>query len=624
MTAPAGTGETHLTIDAVFDSSVTELQASDPTLYAAYTGAIDTAVRYYESLIVNPITITINFGWGEEDGRAIVGGVGQSRPSAVEPVPYAELYAAVAADFTTSAVQAAALASLPASDPTDGAGAFYVTPAQAAALGLDLGAAPATAGYVGLDSSLSYAFAQSGVAGSGSNDAVAVLEHEISEVMGRVDYGGLVSYPGAPANYSLLDMFRYTASAAGVAGGRDQPFAAGYSAGADSYFSYNGRTVTLEYDTPTEVAGGDDIGDWSNAVRGDAYDGEAIPGVVEAISTADLDELNVLGYDLAGSGAAACYVRGTRIATPSGERAIESLAIGEFVLTPSGNARPIVWLGHRRIDCRRHPKPCDAWPVRVRRGAFGAGLPHRDLFLSPDHAVFVDGVLIPVRYLVNGATIVQEPAASITYWHLELARHDVVLAEGLPCETYLDTGNRGAFANAGAAVPARPDLARRIWDTASCAPLVLGGPRLVAAKRHRLTQAASLGFATSDDPALRVLADGRELPAQRAGRRWHVRPPPSAKNLRLISRSWIPAQTRADQDDARRLGVAVARIWLDGRAASLESPGLVSGWHAPEPRWRWTDGDAVLALSGTREVTFDIAMTGTYWRTGRRQRRRAA
>jgi hypothetical protein len=96
------------------------------------------------------------------------------------------------------------------------------------------------------------------------------------------------------------------------------------------------------------------------------------------------------------------------------------------------------------------------WPVRVRAGAFGARRPHRDLVLSPDHAVFVDKVLIPVRYLLNGATIVQEPVDVITYWHVELARHDVLFAEGLPCESYLDTGNRALFGDAASVQQSLP------------------------------------------------------------------------------------------------------------------------------------------------------------------------
>jgi hypothetical protein len=320
------------------------------------------------------------------------------------------------------------------------------------------------------------------------------------------------------------------------------------------------------------------------------------------------------------SGFVPCYLRGTRIATPVGERAIETLAAGDLVLTASGEARPIAWIGHRRVDCRRHPQPENVWPVRVHVGAFGGGLPHRDLFLSPDHAVFLDGVLIPVRYLINGASIVQEAAENVSYWHVELDRHDVIFAEGLPCETFLDTGNRAAFANGGASVQMHPDFALKVWEAKACAKLVLGGPRLTAAKRRLLAQAACLGHATTDDPDLKVLVDSREVFLQTDGRQWRVRLPEVAKSLRLVSRAWIPAHMRPDEDDPRKLGVAISRIWLDGREISLESPGLCSGWHAAEPGWRWTDGDAALALTGVRELAFELAMTGTYWQDQRSER----
>ena len=85
------------------------------------------------------------------------------------------------------------------------------------------------------------------------------------------------------------------------------------------------------------------------------------------------------------------------------------------------------------------------WPIRIQAGAFAPNTPRRDLLLSPDHAVYVDGRLIPVRYLVNGASIAQVETDSVTYWHVELDRHDVILAEGLAAESYLDTGNRSVF-----------------------------------------------------------------------------------------------------------------------------------------------------------------------------------
>ena len=94
-------------------------------------------------------------------------------------------------------------------------------------------------------------------------------------------------------------------------------------------------------------------------------------------------------------------------------------------------------------------RPHDVWPVRVSAGAFGDAQPGRDLLLSPDHAVFLDGALIPIRYLINGRTVVQEFAAEVSYYHVELPEHSVILAEGLPCESYLETGNRAAFGRQG-------------------------------------------------------------------------------------------------------------------------------------------------------------------------------
>ena len=155
----------------------------------------------------------------------------------------------------------------------------------------------------------------------------------------------------------------------------------------------------------------------------------------------------------------ACFAAGTRIATARGDLEVEKLSAGDQVVSVFGGAVPVVWIGHRSIDCCRHPRPQDVLPVRVRAHAFAPGRPARDLLLSPDHAVYVDGALIPVRHLVNGASIAREAVNDITYYHVELPVHDVLLAEGLPAESYLDTGNRSAFANNEGTAAAHPDFA---------------------------------------------------------------------------------------------------------------------------------------------------------------------
>jgi hypothetical protein len=155
-------------------------------------------------------------------------------------------------------------------------------------------------------------------------------------------------------------------------------------------------------------------------------------------------------------------------------------------------------IGRRHSNCARHPVPEQVRPVRVRRDAIAAGRPSRDLLLSPDHALYLDGVLIPVRLLINGVSIVSETACrEIDYFHLELDRHDVVWANGAAAESYLDTNGRMNFANGGGAVSLHPDFTAWRWETAGCAPLVVVAPRLEAVRRR-----LNARLATAREPSL--------------------------------------------------------------------------------------------------------------------------
>jgi hypothetical protein len=143
-----------------------------------------------------------------------------------------------------------------------------------------------------------------------------------------------------------------------------------------------------------------------------------------------------------------CFAAGTRILTPAGEVPVEALRAGDPVVLARGGTTRVRWIGLRHVECRAHRAPHAVMPVRIRAGAIAPGIPARDLFVSPDHAVHLDGVLIPARCLVNGHSIVQAAVDAVTYFHVELPRHDVLLAEGLAAESYLDTGNRFGFADA--------------------------------------------------------------------------------------------------------------------------------------------------------------------------------
>ena len=194
-----------------------------------------------------------------------------------------------------------------------------------------------------------------------------------------------------------------------------------------------------------------------------------------------------------GDAVLACFASGTRIATAADEIPVECLAVGDHVLTRLGSgSAAVVWIGHRQVHCRQHPRPAEIWPVRVRSGAFAPGVPRRDPGLSGDHAVFVDGVLGFRPHIDQRHHHRPTNRDEVSYWHVELPRHDVLLAEGLPCETYLDTGNRSSFANGGVCVQMHPALSQQggeaIWEAAGCAPLRITGDeveRCLARLRRR-------------------------------------------------------------------------------------------------------------------------------------------
>lgn len=145
----------------------------------------------------------------------------------------------------------------------------------------------------------------------------------------------------------------------------------------------------------------------------------------------------------------ACYAAGTRIATPLGDVAVETLNIGDLVNTGSGIAKPIKWIGRRAYTAAQVAANAHIRPVLIRAGALSANIPARDLAVSPMHALFIDDVFIPAAALVNGASILRVAAAKpVEFVHLELADHDVIFAEGALAETFVDDNSRLMFDNA--------------------------------------------------------------------------------------------------------------------------------------------------------------------------------
>ena len=316
---------------------------------------------------------------------------------------------------------------------------------------------------------------------------------------------------------------------------------------------------------------------------------------------------------------ATCFAAGSRVLTPSGERAVETLAEGDLltVLNDGVTAvEPICWVGRLSIDLRRHARPEMVAPVRIRRGAFAEGVPHRDLLLSPEHCVFADGHLVPAKCLVNGMTIVQEyDQPVIEYYHIETRDHAMVLAEGLAVETYLDTGNRAIFENAGTALILHPEFhinaGLRQWASDSCAPLADDAATIEPIWRRLVARARMQGYvpparAVTSEADLRLRVGGRSFaPVVLApDRAVFALPAGSGEDMVLTSRYGSPADHAAWRNDHRRLGVAVRRIviqsGLQEQVLTMDHPALTGGWHPVEgagaEAWRWTDGEGRIRL----------------------------
>jgi hypothetical protein len=144
----------------------------------------------------------------------------------------------------------------------------------------------------------------------------------------------------------------------------------------------------------------------------------------------------------------ACFEKDTLIATPAGDVLVSELKRGDKVLTQDGRSVDIKWMGYQAINAL-FAKKHDAMPIRIAAGALGDDLPKNDLYVSPDHAFLIDGLLVNASALVNGESITQLQAwaGNVEYYHIETEEHEIILAEGVPAETLLDNSGREKFAN---------------------------------------------------------------------------------------------------------------------------------------------------------------------------------
>ncbi len=261
--------------------------------------------------------------------------------------------------------------------------------------------------------------------------------------------------------------------------------------------------------------------------------------------------LHLFADSTGGTTLVACYCVGTRIATPAGEAAVETLRIGDLVTTLAGAARPVRWIGRRSYAGRFASGNRDVLPVTIRAGALEEQVPRNDLSLSPLHALFLDGMLIPAGALVNGISIVQaDRIESVDYVHVELETHDILLAEGAAAESFVDDDSRAMFHNAHEYHALYPDAVPR--PARYCGPRVEHGAELerlrsrLAARARGEVPAAAGSLLGHVDDVFRDRVKGWALDSASPDRPVHLR----ILDGGVVLCELVADQYRADLDHA--------------------------------------------------------------------------
>ena len=392
-----------------------EFLLTDGTGPIVLTGGVDTATGL-------PFTGTLQ----APDGSAIVSPV----TTLIEQV------AAAAGDDTSPAGLAAAQQSvetalglsttqdLTAFDPEGALLDPDATPAEIAA-----GQQVFLAGAALLDTETTIDAAGGSSAAALTQVAAAIAQGQtvdLTDPATLIDASGLD--PAGDAAKAVLDIVRAThADLASQLAAAATPQAA--------FEAITGSSIALQGDAVTALGTAAQTGTDAAFQQADASYVQALP---QTLATDDAQA--------ATNAAAPCFCPGTLILTDAGEVAVERLAVGDRVITADGLAEPIRWIGRRSYAGRFVAGNHLMLPVCIRKDALAKGKPHTDLWVSPGHALFIDGQLVPAWRLINGISVVQAQAvAEVTYIHVELASHDILVANGSPAESFLDDGCRGQF-----------------------------------------------------------------------------------------------------------------------------------------------------------------------------------
>lgn len=248
-----------------------------------------------------------------------------------------------------------------------------------------------------------------------------------------LNYGGLLTYyNGVHHSTDIYDISHNDADENGLADAGEQ-----YEGSPDRYVG----TVTIQgevYPVYEYIYG---TGTVSNTV---AFGGDAPP----MPATTDIPQTlpAIISEQF-------CLLAGTTIQM-AGEKCsatVESLRKGDVIVSKDGNEVQALWIGRQKVSTRFGFAE-RLQPVRIQAGALGDNVPNEDLTVSNDHALFVDGILANAGALVNDLSIFRVPLdefedGTFTYYHIETEKHELILANNTPAETFIDNVSRQSFDN---------------------------------------------------------------------------------------------------------------------------------------------------------------------------------
>lgn len=334
--------------------------------------------------------------------------------------------------------------------------------------------------------------------------------------------------------------------------------------------------------------------------------------------------------------AATCFLPGTLIRTPSGERPVEDIKSGDEVFTYKNGQelkRSVVWVGHSHaFSNESKPDDISNYPVRILKDAISDGVPYKDLLITAEHCLSFDGKFIPARMLVNGRSIFYDKSiTSYDYYHIEMEEHAVIVADGIFTESYLDTGNRRSFRETGKVV-SFPVSRNLTWNDAAL-PLDVSREFAEPLFNDIMLRAEQAGLPLQEkekelvyESDMCLLTDTGLILKRVRENNGHVifMVPDGVKAVRIVSSSSRPSDIVGPfVDDRRYFGVAVGKIVISegGKVREIRDHFInadLDGWLTKE--WedtRWTSGNAILSLGERSQgnvalLSIEVKASGPY------------